>query len=238
MFHFYLGSPARMLQLWPDGTGKEVVLGPDLAAGQVPQLVVPGDLSIQARMRQGDLWRHYERAGFRIGPPGCSMCLGVASRRAGPGEVWLSSQNRNYQNRMGPGSLAHLASVRQEDLRDTHLITFPAGYNLRTILEDWFHAAGCAPIVAAETGAVEVMLQLVATGVGVAILPRSLARRGLAMGMHCLSLEPHDSPRRVVAAVRRRSGRNAELVDAILPILEEHARDASRPAPPGGRPQD
>jgi uncharacterized protein len=40
IFHFYLGAPVRMLQLWPDG-GREVVLGPDLAAGQVPQLVVP-----------------------------------------------------------------------------------------------------------------------------------------------------------------------------------------------------
>jgi predicted cupin superfamily sugar epimerase len=42
VFHFYLGGPVRMLQLWPDGSGREVVLGPDLAAGQVPQLVVPG----------------------------------------------------------------------------------------------------------------------------------------------------------------------------------------------------
>lgn len=42
VFHFYLGAPVRMLQLWPDGSGREVVLGPDLAAGQVPQLVVPG----------------------------------------------------------------------------------------------------------------------------------------------------------------------------------------------------
>lgn len=41
IFHFYLGSPVRMLQLWPDGTGKELVLGNDLLAGQVPQLVVP-----------------------------------------------------------------------------------------------------------------------------------------------------------------------------------------------------
>jgi predicted cupin superfamily sugar epimerase len=41
VFHFYLGSPVRMLQLWPGGVGKEVVLGPDLAAGHVPQLVVP-----------------------------------------------------------------------------------------------------------------------------------------------------------------------------------------------------
>ena len=42
VFHFYLGGPVRMLQLWPDGTGREVTLGPDLAAGEVPQLVVPG----------------------------------------------------------------------------------------------------------------------------------------------------------------------------------------------------
>jgi 3-isopropylmalate dehydratase small subunit len=39
------------------------------------------------------------------------MCLGIASRKAGPGEVWLSSQNRNYKNRMGEGSLAYLASA-------------------------------------------------------------------------------------------------------------------------------
>jgi 3-isopropylmalate dehydratase small subunit len=86
-------------------------------AGRAPlpasakKLVVPGDLSILARLREGDLWRHYEKAGFRIGPPGCSMCLGVASEKALPGEVWLSSQNRNYENRMGEGSLAYLASA-------------------------------------------------------------------------------------------------------------------------------
>ncbi len=74
------------------------------------RLVVPGDLSIQENLRKAGLWAIYERAGFRIGPPGCSMCLGVASEKAGKGEVWLSSQNRNFQNRMGEGSLAHLAS--------------------------------------------------------------------------------------------------------------------------------
>jgi 3-isopropylmalate dehydratase small subunit len=74
------------------------------------RLVVPGDLSIQENLRKAGLWAIYERAGFRIGPPGCSMCLGVASEKAGKGEVWISSQNRNFQNRMGEGSLAHLAS--------------------------------------------------------------------------------------------------------------------------------
>ncbi len=42
VFHFYLGSPVRMLQLRPDGTGREVTLGADLLAGEVPQAVVPG----------------------------------------------------------------------------------------------------------------------------------------------------------------------------------------------------
>jgi predicted cupin superfamily sugar epimerase len=42
VFHYYLGEPVRMLQLRPDGSGKEVTLGSDIAAGQVPQLVVPG----------------------------------------------------------------------------------------------------------------------------------------------------------------------------------------------------
>lgn len=41
IFHFYLGSPVQMLQLCPEGTARTVVLGPDLRAGQVPQLVVP-----------------------------------------------------------------------------------------------------------------------------------------------------------------------------------------------------
>ncbi len=79
-------------------------------AGNDKQIVVPGDLNIQENLRRAGLWSVYERAGFRVDPPGCSMCLGVASRKAGKGEKWLSSQNRNYENRMGEGSLAYLAS--------------------------------------------------------------------------------------------------------------------------------
>jgi uncharacterized protein len=41
LFHFYLGDPVEMLQLWPDGSSQAVVLGPDLAAGQHVQLLVP-----------------------------------------------------------------------------------------------------------------------------------------------------------------------------------------------------
>jgi uncharacterized protein len=41
IFHFYLGGPVRMLQLFPDGQGREIILGPDLLNGQSPQVVVP-----------------------------------------------------------------------------------------------------------------------------------------------------------------------------------------------------
>jgi len=40
IFHFYLGGPVRMLQLNAGG-GQEIVLGPDVASGQQPQVVVP-----------------------------------------------------------------------------------------------------------------------------------------------------------------------------------------------------
>ncbi len=42
IFHFYLGDPVQMLQLWPDGTSRTVILGTDLKTGQLPQTVVPG----------------------------------------------------------------------------------------------------------------------------------------------------------------------------------------------------
>ncbi len=41
IFHFYLGDPVEMLQLYPDGRSAAFTLGPDLQAGQHVQLVVP-----------------------------------------------------------------------------------------------------------------------------------------------------------------------------------------------------
>jgi aconitate hydratase/homoaconitate hydratase len=102
-------------------TEEELVLGAlvleqALAAGHTPtasdkRLVIPGDLSIAKHLRETGLADVYERAGFKVGVPGCSMCLGIASEKASEGEVWVTSQNRNYQNRMGAGSLAWLASA-------------------------------------------------------------------------------------------------------------------------------
>lgn len=41
MFHFYLGDPVEMLQLFPGGRSAVVTLGPDLQAGQLVQVLVP-----------------------------------------------------------------------------------------------------------------------------------------------------------------------------------------------------
>ena len=41
IFHFYLGDPVEMLQLYPDGSSAMFTLGPDLAHGQHAQLLVP-----------------------------------------------------------------------------------------------------------------------------------------------------------------------------------------------------
>ena len=41
VYHFYLGDPIEMLRLVPGGAGRAILIGPDLAAGMTPQLVVP-----------------------------------------------------------------------------------------------------------------------------------------------------------------------------------------------------
>lgn len=53
VFHFYLGDEVEMLQLYPDGTGKTVRLGSDLAAGMVPQLIVPAGVWQGSRLLDG-----------------------------------------------------------------------------------------------------------------------------------------------------------------------------------------
>jgi uncharacterized protein len=51
IFHFYLGDAVEMLQLWPGGRSTLVTLGPDLAAGQQVQVVVPAGVWQGTRLR-------------------------------------------------------------------------------------------------------------------------------------------------------------------------------------------
>jgi predicted cupin superfamily sugar epimerase len=53
VWHFYLGDPVELLQLLPDGTGQIVRVGTDLPAGQRPQVVVPRNAWMGARLQPG-----------------------------------------------------------------------------------------------------------------------------------------------------------------------------------------
>jgi predicted cupin superfamily sugar epimerase len=56
VFHFYAGDPVEMLQLSPDGTGRVVTIGNDLAAGHGPQVVVPAGVWQGCRLLGGGRW--------------------------------------------------------------------------------------------------------------------------------------------------------------------------------------
>jgi uncharacterized protein len=53
VFHFYLGDPVEMLQLSSDGTGRVVVIGHRLEAGERPQVMVPRGVWQGSRLRAG-----------------------------------------------------------------------------------------------------------------------------------------------------------------------------------------
>lgn len=53
IFHFYLGDPVQMLQLWPDGSSRQLILGSDVKTGHLPQTVVPGGVWQGSVLMQG-----------------------------------------------------------------------------------------------------------------------------------------------------------------------------------------
>jgi predicted cupin superfamily sugar epimerase len=65
VFHFYLGDPVEMLQLWPDGSHRVALIGPGLEAGERPQVVVPRHVWQGARLRPGG---RYALLGTTVAP--------------------------------------------------------------------------------------------------------------------------------------------------------------------------
>lgn len=53
IFHFYLGDPVEMLQLFPGGGSAIITLGPDLQAGQHVQVLVPAGVWQGTRLISG-----------------------------------------------------------------------------------------------------------------------------------------------------------------------------------------
>lgn len=53
VWHFYLGDPLEQLQLYPDGNGRMIILGQDIANKENPQVVVPAGTWQGTRLKQG-----------------------------------------------------------------------------------------------------------------------------------------------------------------------------------------
>lgn len=72
--------------------------------------IVPGSEQVMKEAVREGLDRLFEAAGADFRMPGCSMCLGMNDDLVPAGERCISSSNRNFAGRQGPGSLTHLAS--------------------------------------------------------------------------------------------------------------------------------
>jgi hypothetical protein len=56
IFHHYLGGAVEMLQLWPDGTSKRIVIGKELSVGERPQVVVLRGVWQRSRLVSEEGW--------------------------------------------------------------------------------------------------------------------------------------------------------------------------------------
>ncbi len=86
-----------------------VLDGRKVARG-VRALVVPGSRAIRRAAEAEGLDRVFERAGAEWREPGCSMCLAMNGDEVAPGQLAVSTSNRNFEGRQGPGSRTLLAS--------------------------------------------------------------------------------------------------------------------------------
>ena len=86
-----------------------LVKGKHKAEG-VTAWLVPGSWAVDAQIREEGLDKILETAGFEIRQPGCSACLAMNDDKIPAGKLSVSTSNRNFQGRQGPGSRTMLAS--------------------------------------------------------------------------------------------------------------------------------
>ncbi len=89
----------------------EVLRGRRVAAG-VRMLVVPGSVAIKHAAEAEGLDAVFRAAGAEWRDAGCSMCIGMNGDIAEPGQLVVSTSNRNFEGRQGPGARTVLASPR------------------------------------------------------------------------------------------------------------------------------
>lgn len=79
-------------------------------ADNVTAWLVPGSWLVDKQIREEGLDKILEEAGFAIRQPGCSACLAMNDDKIPAGKYSVSTSNRNFEGRQGPGSRTLLAS--------------------------------------------------------------------------------------------------------------------------------
>jgi len=79
-------------------------------ADNVTAWLVPGSHQVEKAIKEEGLLAIIQEAGFELREPGCSACLAMNDDKVPPGKLAVSTSNRNFEGRQGPGSRTLLAS--------------------------------------------------------------------------------------------------------------------------------
>jgi 3-isopropylmalate/(R)-2-methylmalate dehydratase large subunit len=79
-------------------------------ADNVVAWIVPGSKQVEKQAVKEGLVRILEDSGFRLRQPGCSACLAMNDDKIPEGKYAVSTTNRNFEGRQGPGARTFLAS--------------------------------------------------------------------------------------------------------------------------------
>ena len=79
-------------------------------ADNVIAWLVPGSWMVDAQIRKEGIDKILTEAGFAIRQPGCSACLAMNDDKIPAGKYSVSTSNRNFEGRQGPGARTLLAS--------------------------------------------------------------------------------------------------------------------------------
>lgn len=79
-------------------------------APHVKAMIVPGSKQVERQAREEGIHKVLEEAGFELREPGCSACLGMNDDKIPAGEYCVSTSNRNFEGRQGPGARTMLVS--------------------------------------------------------------------------------------------------------------------------------
>lgn len=87
-----------------------ILKGRRIASGIRKALVVPGSLAVKREAEAEGLDKVFEAAGFEWRMSGCSLCFFAGGEGFPEGSRVISSTNRNFEGRQGPGIRTHIAS--------------------------------------------------------------------------------------------------------------------------------